>query len=195
MSDLRPCPFCGSEPEPQNGWIHHAADCFFVRIGLGQIGFADLNANWNTRAADTQAEKLAGLLLSALRDLRYLDEVDGKDGDLPERIAEALAAYDASKETPVQTHAFDHIDEVKLRLSDANDAEREARMRRRTIIMDQDGVELICVHPPAQQIVDSEQLTLGCSWTAWDYARHLAPWATIGFIIGAVIVALIFRNT
>jgi hypothetical protein len=84
VSDLRPCPFCGAQPEPLNGWIHHSADCFFVRIGLGQIGFADLNANWNTRASDATAVRLVELLRTI--DRRMHPAIDA-----------ALANYDKGK--------------------------------------------------------------------------------------------------
>lgn len=92
-------------------------------------------------------------------------------------------------------HQFDHLDEIRLRLSDAADIEREQRMRSKTVILDQDGTELISVGPTPQQIVDSEQVTLGCSMTGWDFAQLVGPWFLLGLSIGGVIVAVICHYT
>lgn len=63
-------------------------------------------------------------------------------------------------------------------------------------IIGDDPIELRPVKAPATaDLAQGGEVTLGYSWTISDWLAYLAPWAGIGFIIGAVIVALIWRNS
>lgn len=92
-------------------------------------------------------------------------------------------------------HTFDHMDEILLRLSDATETQREARMRRKTVLMDQEGTVLIAVGPSPQGLVDNGQVTLGMAMSKWDLFCWLAPWAVLGFFLGSLIVAAVIINT
>lgn len=59
-----------------------------------------------------------------------------------------------------------------------------------------DPVELRPVRRPASaELAQGGEVELGCTWSAWDLIRYLAPWAALGLLIGAVLVAVIFANT
>lgn len=63
-------------------------------------------------------------------------------------------------------------------------------------IIGDDPIELRPVKAPATtDLVQGGEVTLGYAWTVSDWLAYLAPWTALGFLIGAVIVALIFRNT
>ena len=109
MSDLRTCPWCGVIPDTDDGESGGTVECCNRQCPVQPSIFRDHEPShnglslatdeWNTRALDAQAEKLAGLLREALRDLHYLNNIDGEDRDLPDRITEALAAYDAERKS------------------------------------------------------------------------------------------------
>ena len=117
MSDLRPCPFCGTKhiDDPISvgpglevvvmphgtAWVK-CWECNYdgpAEVSGTKNGIADRAiALWNTRASDAQAEKLAVLLRESA--VVLLSKNAGHQVGMSSQIDAALAAYDASKENP-----------------------------------------------------------------------------------------------
>lgn len=101
MSDLRPCPFCGSDDLRIDGGFVRCNNCECDGPYHEEMDESDEDSiegiaeKWNTRAADARADKLAELLREVMSP-RLISQDDALS--LREKIDAALAAHDAEKQ-------------------------------------------------------------------------------------------------
>jgi len=94
VSSLKPCPFCGGPAKPAIGKYGDGRAWDYIECC--KCSAIANPMDWNTRASDAMADKLAGLLREVQADTK-VGLTLGEAQNLYSSIDAALAAYDAER--------------------------------------------------------------------------------------------------